>query len=1045
MAYTSVKITANSSDYQKQMKLAVAQMKELASEYSVASTKAKLFGSETDSLKTKAESLTQKITMQKNIVQMNHEQQERLTEQLGKQKTKQEELKTKIDVAKTAYQQSSKETGENSEQTKKLKEELDKLEQEFKNSETAIGRTETALNNQTSKVNQSKVKLMEMEAELEKVNDELKNHNFDVFAENCAEVGREVETFGRRLTEVSGKIKEIAKVAITEAIDYETAFTGVKKTVDEVVDANGKVIVSYEDLSNSIKKMSTETASSKEAIAAVMENAGQLGVSADYIENFTKTMVMLGDTTNLSSEEASSAIAQFANITNMSLKDVDKMGAAIVDLGNNYATTERDIMNMATRLSGAGAQIGLSQGEILGFSAALTSVGIAAEMGGSAFSKAMIKMQVATETGFESVNEVSQQAGMTLRELEMMASNDSKGFLELAKSLGMTKKELQATITAGTNLEDFAKVANMTTEDFVELYRTDATEALQVFIKGLGDTETHGQSTIQMLQDMGFTEVRLRDTLTRLANSGELVTNAVETGNRAWEENTALVAEADKRYSTTESRISQTKEHLLNIAIVLGEKLLPKVDNLLEFADNIISKFDELSDGQQNTIINLGLITAAIGPTVTGIGKMMQGVGNLVDGYKKMKDFGSSASSIIKTFGTNTVETAKSAMTFAGNLGKVATGFVTSSAKAVANTASITAHKVASLASATATGAMTTAQTALNTVLSMNPIALVTIAVAGLAAGFVLLYKNSETFRNAVDKLWEKVKEGFGNIGTFTTEILDKANEKIGETKKEFTEKTSEIASNVSKEWENMKNTTETKMSEWKTKASDKLGEMKKGFSTKVSEIKTNWETGFTNMKDKADSLMETAQKRVSEKVDNIKSAFSSKLGLAKTTVFEIMGDIKEEFSSKMESAKTVVSGAIDKIKGFFKFSWELPKLKMPHPKISGEFSLNPPSVPSFSIDWYKTGAIMTSPMVFGMNGNTLLAGGEPETGGEAILPLAPFYTKLNNMLDKKLEAVQKMQNVYVENHTYIDSDEIASRTVSKVDEEMVMNKRKGR
>ena len=157
------------------------------------------------------------------------------------------------------------------------------------------------------------------------------------------------------------------------------------------------------------------------------------------------------------------------------------------------------------------------------------------------------------------------------------------------------------------------------------------------------------------------------------------------------------------------------------------------------------------------------------------------------------------------------------------------------------------------------------------------------------------------------------------------------------------------------------------------------------------------------------------------------------------------MENIKSAFSSKMEGAKSVVSGAIERIKGFFNFSWSLPHLKMPHPKISGKFSLNPPSVPSFSIDWYKTGAIMNSSMIFGMNGNTLLAGGEPETGGEAILPLAPFYTKLNDILDRKLAAVQQIQNVYVENHTYIDGDEVSSRTVSKVDTKMVQNRRKGR
>ena len=166
MAYTSVKISANSSDYQSQMKSAAAQMKVLSAEYTTAATKAKLFGSETDSLKAKAESLTQKITVQKGIVQLNSEHQEKLTKKLSEQKTKQEELKGKIDAAKEAYAKSTEETGKNSEQSKALKEELDKLEQEYKANETAIGKTETALANQTVKTEKSKTALMNMEAEL---------------------------------------------------------------------------------------------------------------------------------------------------------------------------------------------------------------------------------------------------------------------------------------------------------------------------------------------------------------------------------------------------------------------------------------------------------------------------------------------------------------------------------------------------------------------------------------------------------------------------------------------------------------------------------------------------------------------------------------------------------------------------------------------------------------------------------------------------------------------------------------------------------------
>ena len=230
-----------------------------------------------------------------------------------------------------------------------------------------------------------------------------------------------------------------------------------------------------------------------------------------------------------------------------------------------------------------------------------------------------------------------------------------------------------------------------------------------------------------------------------------------------------------------------------------------------------------------------------------------------------------------------------------------------------------------------------------------------------------------------------------------------------------------------------------------KQNVSTKLDNMKAAYTEKGGGMKGIVSATFTGIKDTMNSLMSTANTLTGGKLDNIRSAFSEKLNSAKSTVSSVMENIKSAFSSKMEGAKSVVSGAIERIKGFFNFSWSLPHLKMPHPKISGKFSLNPPSVPSFSLKWYKTGAIMNSSMIFGMNGNTLFAGGEPETGGEAILPLAPFYTKLNDILDRKLAAVQQIQNVYVENHTYIDGDEVSSRTVSKVDAKMVQNRRKGR
>lgn len=453
------------------------------------------------------------------------------------------------------------------------------------------------------------------------------------------EVGKQVQEVGDKIKSVGDKIKDVGSTltqkvtvpivaafggSIKSAIDWESAFTGVMKTVDETANTT------YDDLKKSINEIAQTTASSQNTIAATMEIAGQLGVSADDIAEFTKVMVMLGDTTNLSSEEAASAIAKFANVTKMPLSDVENLGSVIVDLGNNYATTEADIMSMATRLSGAGAQIGLTQGEILGFATALSSVGIEAEMGGSAFSKAMIKMQVAAETGYDQVIDLQDKTGMSLRELELLSANNSKDFKALADSLGLTKDEMNATIKAGTNLEDFAKVAGKSTEEFVNLYRNDAPAALQAFIQGLGDTEGHGESTIAMLQEMGFTEVRLRDTLTRLAQSGDMVTDAISKGNEAWGENSAMSEEAEKRYATMEAKISQLKARITELAVGIGEMLMPYVEKAMDFIDQLIEKWKALDPAQQELIIKIAAIAAAVGHVLVIIGSVISAIGTIV-------------------------------------------------------------------------------------------------------------------------------------------------------------------------------------------------------------------------------------------------------------------------------------------------------------------------------------------------------------------------------------------------------------------------------
>ena len=501
------------------------------------------------------------------------------------------------------------------------------LKMQLADLENAENKNTTAIKKKQNELTNAEIKLKNYESKLKDVQTQLTNtgKKLEEWGEKIEKSGKKIESAGKKLSAFSAASISALTLSAKSAIDFEDAFAGVEKTVDGTKEQ-------MEELKQGIRDMAKEIPSSTTEISAVAEAAGQLGIKTENILDFSKAMIDLGNSTNLTADEAASQLAKFANITQMSQKDFDKLGSTIVDLGNKYATTEADIVSMAMRLAGAGKQVGFSEAEILGLATALSSVGIEAEMGGSAISKAMVKMQNAVEQGGKKLDTVLKKTGMTLRELELMSANDSMGFKELSQSIGMTSTELKQLITAGTNLEDFAKVSGMTTEQFKKAWKEDAAGALSEFIKGLGDAKNKGESAITMLSEMGLTEVRLRDSLLRAANAGTLFNDAINTGTQAWKNNTALTNEANKRYDTLKSKIKIAINKLKDMAITLGNKLMPSIEKVIEGLGKWIDKFSTLSDKQVNMIVKIGLIVAAIGPLVTIIGKVTSVIGGTIKG-----------------------------------------------------------------------------------------------------------------------------------------------------------------------------------------------------------------------------------------------------------------------------------------------------------------------------------------------------------------------------------------------------------------------------
>ena len=438
-------------------------------------------------------------------------------------------------------------------------------------------------------LNRARAAIAGTRAEIEKTNRQLATarsswtqagKDFEAFGKKVSASAKLYEGAGRALTTaVSTSVLAMGTAAIKASLDFESSFTSVRKTVDATE-------AEFDALASATKTMSTQVAASTTEINETMAIAGQLGIQNDYLVDFTRTMIDLGNSTNIVAEDAASTLAKFANITSMDQAQFGNLGATLVDLGNNFATTEADIMNMSLRLAAAGDQVGLSEAQILGFAAALSSVGVRAEMGGSAFSKALINMEVAAATG-------------------------------------------------GQALEDFARVSGMTAEQFKTLWDSDPAAAFQAFIVGLAQMDEEGISAIATLQEIGVAEIRLRDTLLRAVNANELFSKAQEMANIAWDENTALTEEANKRYATTESRLTNLKNTAVLFAQQIGDDLNPTIQELIDGANDLLAGFLEMDEAQRQQIVKMAAYAAAAGPVLLVLGKATKGVGALSTGIGK--------------------------------------------------------------------------------------------------------------------------------------------------------------------------------------------------------------------------------------------------------------------------------------------------------------------------------------------------------------------------------------------------------------------------
>lgn len=409
------------------------------------------------------------------------------------------------------------------------------------------------------------------------------NENILKLSHSFGVASQKANQFAETIKPLSALSAAVIVGATKTAIDFEDAWTGVTKTVNATPQQ-------FEKINAGLKDLAQNTSSTYQDIAHYAELAGQMGIPTDSIVGFTKTITELGDTTNLVGEEAAQSIAKFSNVMVSQSKKTNtyysRLGSTIVDLGNKFSTTEADIMDMATRLGVAGKMVGLNSNQVLGLSTALSSLGIEAAAGGSSVSKMLKTIDLSVSTG------------------------DKK-------------------------LQKFAEVSGMTSQQFQKAWGEDAAGTFLKFVEGIGKSA----DVTKTLDELGIKEVRQAQSMGALAQSSDVLARALNVSQNAWQANSAMATEAEKRYGTLKSQMSQTWEAVKQAADELGQAFTPTLTSILKVVKKTANAFSNLDDGTQETIAKLLLLTAASYPTAKGLGKIFSGAQKLTNGFGKVSSW----------------------------------------------------------------------------------------------------------------------------------------------------------------------------------------------------------------------------------------------------------------------------------------------------------------------------------------------------------------------------------------------------------------------
>lgn len=752
--------------------------------------------------------------------------------------------------------------------------------------------------------------------------------------------GDSITNAGKQISVASAAVTGLGVAAVKTAADFDSAMANVAA----ISGATGDDLQALRDKAREMGEKTKFSASEAADAMSYMAMAGwKTGDMLSGIEGIMNLAAASGEDLATTSDIVTDALTAFGLTAEDSAHFADILAAASSNANTNVSMMGETFKYCAP-VAGA---LGYSAEDVAEAIGLMGNAGIKSTQAGTALRTMMTKLQGELKLSGEALGEVTIQtanADGSMRELSDILADCRTAFSKMSESEAAAAAE---TLVGKNAMSGFLALMNSAPGDIDKLR------------------------------------------------------NAIENCDGSAEDMAAIMQD------NLNGQLTILKSQLEELAISFGEMLMPVIRKVVTAVQGFVDKLNNMDEAQRKTIITIGLVIAALGPFLVILGTVISTVG------KSMKAYASAAKGIKKL-----MVAVKSGTGIFGKLG-------------------------------TALGGISA------------PVLAIVAVIAVLVAAFSHLWKTNDGFRENIIATWTQIKE---TVNNFCQGIVDRLNSlgfefsSITEVLKavwdgfcnllgpvfegafRFISDTLSTVLDVilntvdffiavfSGDWEgaweavkNIFSSIWNGLASWFTNI---LETIKGVLDVALGWIGTSWEQVWTNVKnfftniwngikDFISSTINSISTTISNVITGIKTTVSNVFSAIKTTISNIFNGIKDTATSvwnaiktaittPIENAKEKVREAINAIKGFFSgLKLELPHIKLPHFSISGSFSLSPPSVPHINIDWYKSGGIMAGPTIFGMNGSSLMAGGE--AGKEAILPLTEFYSKLESILTSRL------------------------------------------